>query len=76
VILTKIGSISIGHTYCPKIMGIINISPESFYKKSIKLNSDEIQNAVLDMQCSGADLIDIGGMSTAPYLETDIPIEI
>ncbi len=74
--LTKIGGISIGHTYCPKIMGIINISPESFYKKSIKLNSDEIQNAVLDMQCSGADLIDIGGMSTAPYLETDIPIEL
>jgi dihydropteroate synthase len=74
--LTKIGSIQIGYTFCPKIMGIINTSPESFYKKSVKLNSDEIQNAVLDMQCSGADLIDIGGMSTAPYLETVIPIEL
>jgi dihydropteroate synthase len=76
VMLTKIGSVSIGYTCCPKIMGIINTSPESFYKKSIKLNSDEIQNAVLDMQSSGADLIDIGGMSTAPYLKTVIPIEL
>ena len=57
-------------------MGIINLSPESFYKNSIKINSDEIQNAVLDMQCSGADIIDIGGMSTAPYLETMIPIDL
>lgn len=74
--LTKIGSVSIGYNCCPKIMGIINLSPESFYKKSIKLNSDEIQNAVLDMQCSGADMIDIGGMSTAPYLKTVIPIDL
>jgi dihydropteroate synthase len=57
-------------------MGIINLSPESFYKKSIKISSDEIQNAVLDMQCSGADIIDIGGMSTAPYLKTVIPIDL
>ena len=57
-------------------MGIINLSPESFYKKSIKLNSEEIQNAVLDMQSAGADIIDIGGMSTAPYLETYIPIDL
>ena len=57
-------------------MGIINASPESFYKKSIKINTEEIQDAVLDMQNSGADLIDIGGMSTAPYLKTMISIEL
>ncbi|MBA3751103.1 MAG: dihydropteroate synthase [Nitrosopumilus sp.] len=74
--LTKIGNISIGYNFCPRVMGIINLSPESFYKKSIKLNSDEIQNAVLNMQCSGADIIDIGGMSTAPYLKTFIPVDL
>jgi dihydropteroate synthase len=74
--LTKIGGVSIGYNCYPKIMGIINLSPESFYKKSIKISSDEIQNAVLDMQCSGADIIDIGGMSTAPYLKTVIPIDL
>lgn len=76
IVLTKIGNVSIGYNCYPKIMGIINLSPESFYKKSIKISSDEIQNAVLDMQCSGADIIDIGGMSTAPYLKTAIPIDL
>src|SRR3989337_583855 len=76
VMLTKIGNISIGYNHCPRVMGIINLSPESFYKKSIKLNSDDIQNTVLDMQSSGVDIIDIGGMSTAPYLKTFIPIDL
>ena len=57
-------------------MGIINTSPESFYKNSIKINTEEIQDTVLDMENSGADLIDIGGMSTAPYLETMISTEL
>src|SRR5919107_2467671 len=57
-------------------MGIINTSPESFYKNSIKINTEKIQDAVLDMQNSGADIIDIGGMSTAPYLETMISTEL
>jgi dihydropteroate synthase len=75
-ILTKIGHVSVGPDYFPKIMGIVNTSPESFYKKSIKLNTDEIQDTVLEMQYSGADIIDIGGMSTAPYLNTTIPIDV
>jgi dihydropteroate synthase len=74
--LTKIGNISIGNNFCPKVMGIINTSPESFYKKSIKTSTEEIQDTVLEMQNSGADLIDIGGMSTAPYLNTMIPAEL
>ena len=57
-------------------MGIVNVSPESFYKNSIKINTEEIQDAVLGMQNSGADLIDIGGMSTAPYLDTMISNEL
>jgi dihydropteroate synthase len=57
-------------------MGIINTSPESFYKNSIKINTEKIQDAVLDMQNSGADIIDIGGMSTAPYLETMISTDL
>ncbi|HEY6535989.1 MAG TPA: dihydropteroate synthase [Candidatus Nitrosocosmicus sp.] len=74
--LTKIGNVYIDHDHCPKIMGIINTSPESFYKGSIKLNSKEIQNTVLEMQRYGANIIDIGGMSTAPYLKTLIPVEL
>jgi dihydropteroate synthase len=56
-------------------MGIINTSPESFYKESIKTSTEEIAETARWMQNSGADIIDIGSMSTAPYLQTIIPIE-
>ncbi len=74
--MTRIGNVIIQHNLLPKILGIINLSPESFYKKSVKLNPDEIQDTVLRMQQDGADIIDIGGMSTAPYLKTTIPIDL
>lgn len=51
-------------------MGILNISPESFYKKSINTSKIHIKNTVKEMESQGADFIDIGGMSTAPYLST------
>ena len=58
-----------------RIMGIINVSSESFYKNSIKTSIQEISRTATQMQESGADIIDIGAMSTAPYLETIIPFE-
>ena len=48
----------------------LNISPESFYKKSIKSTKSEISKYLLDMEENGVNIIDIGGMSTAPYLKT------
>jgi dihydropteroate synthase len=50
-------------------MGILNASPESFYKKSIKKTS-QIAEAAKQMEEEGADFVDVGGMSTAPYLST------
>ena len=51
-------------------MGILNTSPESFYKKSIQNSKQKISDAIKQMEIDGADFIDIGGMSTAPYLST------
>jgi dihydropteroate synthase len=56
-------------------MGIINVSPESFYKDSIKTRTDDIAKSAATIQHQGAHIIDIGAMSTAPYLENNIPIE-
>ena len=53
-------------------MGILNTSPESFFKKSIQTSKNSIKNAVKTMESEGADFIDVGGMSTAPYLNTMI----
>jgi len=73
--LTSIGKVSIGCRMPVRIMGIINVSSESFYKNSIKTSIQEISKTATQMQESGADIIDIGAMSTAPYLETIIPFE-
>ena len=56
-------------------MGIINVSHESFYKNSIKIGFQQISKTAIEMEENGADIIDIGAMSTAPYLETIIPVE-
>ena len=66
--MAKIANISVGGQNSVRIMGILNTSPESFYKKSINTSRTKIKNAVIQMENDGADFIDVGGMSTAPYL--------
>ena len=68
--VNKLGTISVGSSNPVRIMGILNTSPESFYKKSISSSKQKIIDTVNRMQEEGADFIDIGGMSTAPYLST------
>ena len=68
--MTKLGNLVVGKKNKITIMGILNISPESFYKKSVKSTKSEISKYLLDMEENGANIIDIGGMSTAPYLKT------
>jgi len=73
--LTFIGNVTIGDRIPVRIMGIINASPESFYKNSINTSIREISKTAREMQQYGADIVDIGAMSTAPYLETNISVE-
>ena len=68
--MKKLGSVSVSDSSPVRIMGILNLSPESFYKKSVKTTRNEISKTVQLMEEQGADIIDIGGMSTAPYLST------
>jgi len=70
--VNKLGTISVGGSNPVRIMGILNTSPESFYKKSVSSSKQKIIDTVNRMQEEGADFIDIGGMSTAPYLSTMI----
>jgi dihydropteroate synthase len=70
--VTKIGNVGVGEKNPVRIMGILNISPESFYKKSVNTTKIDIKNSVKQMENDGADFIDVGGMSTAPYLSTKV----
>lgn len=68
--MAKIGNVRVGGKNPVRIMAILNTSPESFYKKSVNTTKTHIKNTVKQMENQGADFIDVGGMSTAPYLST------
>ena len=68
--MTFLGTIPVGGSNPVRIMGILNLSPESFFKKSVAMTKTQIKNAVQKMEQEGANFIDVGGMSTAPYLST------
>ena len=72
--MTRIANVGVGGKNPVRIMGILNTSPESFYKKSISTTKNDIKNSIKQMEDDGADFIDIGGMSTAPYLSTIVSV--
>ena len=53
----------------PIVMGIINVTPDSFYKGNRFVTDKSILNAVEKMIVDGASIIDIGGYSTRPNAE-------
>ncbi|MBP7460651.1 MAG: dihydropteroate synthase [Candidatus Delongbacteria bacterium] len=53
----------------PLIMGIINITPDSFFAGSRHEAPDSIIESIERMIEAGADLIDLGAESTRPYAE-------
>ncbi len=76
--MVNIGDLQIGPNHPVRIMGVINLSPESFYKGAIAKNSNEFRMMLERVVTEGADLIDIGAASTAPkrvYGTSDIPRE-
>ena len=70
--MTRIGNVGVGGKNPVRVMSILNISPESFFKKSIHTTKTDIKNSVKQMENGGADFIDVGGMSTTPYLSTTV----
>ncbi|MFM6945904.1 MAG: dihydropteroate synthase [Flavobacteriales bacterium] len=50
----------------PKIMGILNITPDSFYEESRVQSTDELLNRAAALIEQGCDIIDIGASSTRP----------
>ena len=70
--MNRLGPISVGGFNPVRIMGIINTSPESFFKASVITDSKKLAQRIKEMEDDGANFVDVGGMSTAPYLDTVI----
>jgi dihydropteroate synthase len=59
----------------PKVMGILNVTPDSFYDGGRYSSEAAIISRVASMMEEGADIIDIGAFSTRPGAAEIIPDE-
>ena len=50
----------------PQVMGIINVTPDSFYEGSRKQTEREIAMRAEEILAQGGSMIDIGAFSTRP----------
>lgn len=50
----------------PKVMGILNVTPDSFYAESRKQEAHEIGSRIEQILLEGGDIIDIGAYSSRP----------
>ncbi|NLU30862.1 MAG: dihydropteroate synthase [Bacteroidales bacterium] len=50
----------------PLVMGILNVTPDSFYSGSRKQSEEEIVSRVCQILEEGGKIVDIGGQSTTP----------
>lgn len=50
----------------PKIMGVLNVTPNSFYDGGVYLSLDKAIRRAAELVSEGADIIDVGGESTRP----------
>jgi dihydropteroate synthase len=67
-----LAGVAVGAGLPVAVMGVINVSPQSFHRGSIHHGDDAVLRAALAMVDAGAALIDVGARSTAPYLDTAI----
>ena len=72
----KLGPLQVGPGFPARIMAAVNVSPESFYKGSVAIGPRDILASVTGALERGAEVIDIGAMSTAPYLESEVTEEL
>ncbi len=54
----------------PRIMGVLNVTPDSFYASSRQVAMDDALRQGVRLAAEGADIIDVGGESTRPGAAT------
>ncbi len=51
----------------PSLMGVINLSPDSWYRESVVMTADAAISRALVLQAQGASIVDIGAESTLAH---------
>jgi len=72
---SQLAGLDVGDGNPVRVMAVLNVSPESFYQGSVQIQREHIVKIAQAMVSAGANIIDVGAMSTAPYLKTAISEE-
>lgn len=72
---SQLAGLDVGDSNPVRVMAVLNVSPESFYQGSVQVHREQIIAQAQAMVDAGANIIDVGAMSTAPYLKTAISAE-
>ena len=59
----------------PKVMGIVNVTPDSFYSGSRVSGREALERRILQLREEGADIVDLGGYSSRPGADDVSPEE-
>ena len=58
----------------PKVMGIVNLTPDSFFEGSRTPQEEEVEKRVRQLLAEGVDILDVGAYSTRPGA-ADVPVD-
>ena len=72
----NLAGVDVGDAFPVRLVGAINVSPESFYAGSVARSRYGLQRRAEQMVREGADILDLGAMSTAPYRQGHITEEV
>ena len=59
----------------PAVMGVLNVTPDSFFDGGQYLKPERAIAHALEMEENGADIVDVGGESTRPSGAREVPVE-
>ncbi len=63
----NLAGVEVGDAFPVRVVGVINVSPESFFPGSVARGARELRAIARRMVDEGAAILDVGAMSTAPY---------
>jgi dihydropteroate synthase len=75
ILYSQLAGLDVGDAVPVRVMAVLNVSPESFYPGSVHTQHERLADLAQAMVNAGANIIDVGAMSTAPYLKTAISAE-
>jgi dihydropteroate synthase len=74
-IFGRLEKLELGDSFPVRIMGAINLTGNSFYSGSVRSSPKDALDTALKMEAEGADIIDLGARSTAPYRSSEVSID-